>query len=426
MNTHLSNCIKSSLKGAVDNYEIVESKLQSDSKNTTIFNRRIRYSGFYPKEFHLKYKEIKGDAIISEKVTKKGSTPAGQHIPIMMGQCMDQLNDAINSSCKPLICVDCTLGYGGHSKEILRRLYSANGGFLYGMDQDSNEILKTTFRLQSFLDSIPHNSSSVKFAAANVNFRRIREFLNQNSVMGKVDYLLADLGLSSMQIDNSTRGFSHKRDGPLDMRMNLSSPLTAESYLSSVRNVSELAAVLAANSDEPLAIPLAHALLGLNFRSTFSTPRSTKKTVKSNNQISSTIDVPKSTAEFRKRVEAVCQYMGQVTGRSDVVTADFISSTAARAMQAIRIEVNEEFKALDSLLAEIPAVLAPGGRAVFLTFHSGEDRRVKQAFKKGLLSGLYSDCSRDVVRATDEERRLNPRSKSAKMRQVVVPFKSPS
>eukprot|EP01036_Dinobryon_divergens_P025758 gene25758-34338_t len=359
----------------------------------------------------------------------KGSTPAGQHIPIMMKECLEQLETIIYHNNKTnegrkLTCVDCTLGYGGHSKEILKKLMSSNGGSVYGMDQDINELSKTTLRLQNFIDA--NNMTTVKLITENRNFRSIVDFLKAQNIFGKVDYLIADLGVSSMQIDNTTRGFSHKRDGPLDMRMNLSSSVTAASYLSNV-TVEELSRVFATNSDEPLAIPLARAILGLNYRSAFDSPGSSSSsrkkasTTKSSpsSSFSKSIGIPTSTAELKKRVTAVCQYMGDVTGRKDVVTADFISSTAARVMQALRIEVNQEFSSLDTLLSVLPDCLAPNGRAVFLTFHSGEDRRVKLAMKRDMQRGLYSDCSREVVRAAEQEQRANPRSVCAKLRWAI-------
>ena len=401
--------------------------LDKTEVNSTFSKRRVRYRGLYPREYNLKYKEIGGDVMTAEKVTMKGSTPAGQHIPIMVKECTEHLETVIecynkNSTDRQLICVDCTLGYGGHSKEILKKLIASSGGSLYGMDQDANELSKTTSRLQSFI-SETNNMTTVKFLAENRNFRSLGEFLKSYNINGKVDFLIADLGVSSMQIDNTTRGFSHKRDGPLDMRMNLSSPLTAASYLSNI-SVEELSRVLSTNSDEPLAIPLARAILGLNYRSAFDSAtsgsssggRKKASTSKSSLSSSKSIGIPTTTAELKKRVTAVCQHMGDVTGRGDVVTADFISSTAARVMQALRIEVNQEFASLDTLLSALPDALAPNGRAVFLTFHSGEDRRVKLAMKRDLQRGFYSDCSREVGRATEQERRANPRSACAKLR----------
>ena len=208
-----------------------------------------------------------------------------------------------------------------------------------------------------------------------------------------------------------------KKDGPLDMRMNTSSPLTAYSYLCNI-SVQQLAEVLSTNSDEPLAIPIAHALLGLDFKASLSSTSTSSKSSKPHKI--SVFNIPNTTLEFRKRIEAVCAFYGKATGRVDVITKDFISSTAARAMQAIRIEVNHEFDVLDSLLASLSTALAPGGRVVILTFHSGEDRRVKQAFKKGFNDGVYLAVSREVGRATEEERKLNPRSKSAKLRFLIV------
>jgi len=400
------------------NSDIVETNL-----NTTItYKRRVRYSGLHPKEYEHKYKEIRGDESVSERVTSKGSTPAGQHIPIMLTECLVYLDDVIQAKSKNIIALDCTLGYGGHSKEIIRRLSSlSNDSILYGIDQDEMELKRTTQRLNNYAESLQNEKNTrFNFVSSCLNFGGIKEFLENRNLSGKIDFLMADLGLSSMQINNSSRGFSHKKDGPLDMRMNTSSSLTAYSYLCNV-SVHQLAEILSNNSDEPLAIPIAHALLGLDFKASLSsTSTSSKASKPSKSPSSRTIpNIPNTTLEFRKRIEDVCAFYGKATGRTDVITKDFISSTAARVMQAIRIEVNSELDVLDTLLASLPAALAPGGRVVILTFHSGEDRRVKQAFKKGCNDGIYMATSREVGRATEEERKLNPRSKSAKLRWAI-------
>jgi 16S rRNA (cytosine1402-N4)-methyltransferase len=207
--------------------------------------------------------------------------------------------------------------------------------------------------------------------------------LKELNLYGKVNGILADLGYSSMQIDNPLRGFTHKFDGPLDMRMNPLQNLTAAHFLTSV-NQSYLCKVLQEHSDEMLAPQIAKRIIDMK---------------------------PSTTTALADCVKYV--YSGKGTNMNDKKSLD---SALARTMQAIRIEVNDEFGSLQALLRSIPDALVPGGRSCFLTFHSGEDRRVKKAFKGGFNEGVYESWSRDVVRADEEERRSNPRSKCAKLR----------
>jgi 16S rRNA (cytosine1402-N4)-methyltransferase len=223
----------------------------------------------------------------------------------------------------------------------------------------------------------------------NQNFESVEESLRLHGVVGKVDSLLADLGFSSMQIDNPERGFTYKTDGPLDMRMDPSKGETAYEYLERVTR-DELAAILRENSDETMALEIAAA-------------------IKSGS-------TPKTTLELADRVRNVVKKTA--TQLRMPLKKEEMDSAVARTMQAIRIEVNGEFRALESLLSSLPRLLAPGGRVVFLTFHSGEDRRVKKSLKSGFKSGIYTAWSRDVIRATGEEKRGNSRSKCAKLRLV--------
>eukprot|EP01041_Mallomonas_annulata_P008979 gene8979-18582_t len=383
-------------------YEIVSDATTSTSveiqSGNIIKKRRQRYSGKYPRKFEEKYKEERGDKDIIEKVTSKGGTPAGTHIPIMLNECLESmhlLNTNASNIAMPnsTICFDCTLGYGGHSMEILKRILPIKGQ-LYAIDQDINEIVKTETRIRSFLndkisntDRLQHAQSSIYFTHG--NFKDIISIAQQHNIMGKVTSLIADLGFSSMQIDNPDRGFTYKFDGPLDMRMDQTKTITAAEYLQTV-DEEELSAVLRENSDEIHADTIA-------------------KEIK-------TDPIPQTTLQLADRVR---QAYTLILSKHDSQYKRDMNSAIARTMQAIRIAVNEEFSALDALLEALPYVLAPNGRVATLTFHSGEDRRVKKSFKTGVSTGVYSSWSRDVVRASFEEQNMNPRSKCAKLRWAV-------
>jgi 16S rRNA (cytosine1402-N4)-methyltransferase len=191
---------------------------------------------------------------------------------------------------------------------------------------------------------------------------------------------VADLGVSSMQIDDPSRGFSTKQEGPLDMRMNPARGQSASALLRGI-NSAKLARLLEENSDEPHSERLAAALAGKSFPTTLS--------------LASAIRTELSR-----------------------VSEEAVELTIRRVFQALRIEVNDEFSALDSLLRQLPSCLNPGGRAAILTFHSGEDRRVKKSFAACRDAGLYSQISNEVIRPSAAERNANPRSSSAKLRWI--------
>ena len=200
------------------------------------------------------------------------------------------------------------------------------------------------------------SQSSIHFIHA--NFKDVEKKLKSYDLLGKVNCILADLGFSSMQIDNPERGFTYKFDGPLDMRMDVSCSLTAAEFLQTV-DESDLTSILQENSDEVYAQAIAHA-------------------IKSH-------PIPQTTLQLADCVRKTYQSQGKSP------TKDAINPIIARTMQAIRIAVNGEFQALESLLEALPRILAPNGRAVILTFHSGEDRRVKKAFKEGFAAGVYTN-----------------------------------
>jgi 16S rRNA (cytosine1402-N4)-methyltransferase len=335
----------------------------------TPHRRRPRYAGKYPRRFEEKYKERNPQqhADTVAKVIASGKTPAGTHRPIMVAEIL-----AVLAPRPGEIAVDCTLGYGGHAQEILARLQP--GGRLLGLDVDPLEQPKTEARLRAL------GFGPETFIAHRSNFAGLPQALAAHSLEG-ADCLLADLGVSSMQIDDPTRGFSVKFDGPLDMRLNPQRGQPASALLARLKP-DALASLLVENADEPHAADLSSFLAGREFT---------------------------ATQQLARAIRAALPR----------ISTDEADLTVRRVFQALRIAVNDEFSALDTLLRHLPDCLKPGGRVAVLTFHSGEDRRVKKAFQAGLRSGLYSATNDDVQRPTPEERRANPRSAPAKLRWAI-------
>ena len=337
-----------------------------------VHKRRQRYKGKNPRRFEDKYKELQparyADTVA--KVRASGKTPAGQHIPIMLPEIMEVL--ALQPGERAL---DCTLGYGGHAEALLRAVQP--DGCLMGLDQDAIEIEKTGARLKAL--GFPEDTLRV----VRINFAGLRKALDEAAWSDGVDVILADLGVSSMQIDNPARGFSFKSDGPLDMRMNPLRGVPARELLRKI-SVPKLTALLEENADETNSLMLAEALAGQDFAKTPTLAAAVKRAL-----------LPKQLDE------------------------EDITATTRRVFQALRIAVNDEFGALDSFLRVLPTVLRPGGRVTVLTFHSGEDRRVKKAFLSGSRDGIFSAISEEVQRPSAEEIRLNTRAASAKLRWAV-------
>jgi 16S rRNA (cytosine1402-N4)-methyltransferase len=336
------------------------------SKLAIPHRRRQRYSGKNPRRFEDKYKERDPQryADTVAKILAAGKTPAGTHRPVMVAEILEVLVPQPGE-----LAVDCTLGYGGHALEILTRLQP--GGRLLGLDADPVELPKTEARLRAagFGPDI--------FTAVRSNFAGLPQALAGLNLSG-ADCILADLGVSSMQFDDPSRGFSMKSDGPLDMRMNPQRGFPASALLEKT-SPKALAKLFQENADEPRAGELADVLAGRKFAAT------------------------------KSLATAICAALPRL-GKDD---SDL---TVRRVFQALRIAVNDEFSALDMLLRHLPACLNPGGRVAILTFHSGEDRRVKKAFAAGLRDGLYVDIAHETIRPTPEERRDNPRSSPAKLR----------
>ncbi len=350
--------------------------------------RRPHYSGKYPKHYEEKYKELNPEKYdgMAEHVIEKGSTPAGTHIPIMVKEVLEHLDiHPGESGC------DCTLGYGGHSKKILETLDGS--GHLVSLDVDQEESQKTEKRLREA------GADEKLFSVMHINFANVREAAEK---YGKFDFLMADLGVSSMQIDNPTRGFSYKLDGPLDLRMDQTRGETAAERLKEL-DAEEIEGMLVENADEPYAAEIAAKIMEY---------RRKRKPVETTADLRNLIEeaVSKKLVE-KKRGEGFI---------SDSAYKEAVKKSCARVFQALRIDINGEYEALEALLDALPEVMKPGGCIVFLTFHSGEDRLVKRAFKEGKREGYYSEISEDVIRPSAEECTRNPRARSTKLRWAAL------
>ena len=342
----------------------------------TEHKRRVRYSGKYPKKFEEKYKEHQPEkyADTIAHVIEKGNTPAGMHISICVNEILDILD--IKPGQRGL---DCTLGYGGHSQQMLKKL---NGeGHLTSLDVDPIESVKTEKRLRDlgFDENI--------FTVRRINFANLDEAAKED---GKFDFILADLGVSSMQIDNPERGFSYKISGPLDLRMN---PQKGKSAANRLRELSleEIEGMLIENSDEPYAGEIAEEII---------------KTYRKGGKIERTEDL-------RAVIENALSFIPQKERK------EVIKKTCQRTFQALRIDVNQEFEVLYQMLCKLPSVLNDGGKVAILTFHSGEDRMVKKVFNMHKKEGMFSEVCSDIIRPSEEECRNNPRARSAKLRWAI-------
>ncbi len=352
--------------------------------------RRKRYGGTHPKKFEEKYKEINSEDFADdvEKVIARGQTPASTHRPI----CVDEILAILNPQ-PGEIALDATLGFGGHTQAILPRLLP--GGKLFATDVDSVELPRTEKRLRKL------GFGEDVLVVRNINFAGLTGLMpetmvdsgggsdsdsesSSNSDGGGFDCILADLGVSSMQLDNPSRGFSYKNDGPLDLRLNPARGAPASQLLQSVDELT-LIELLTKNADEPQAALIAHE-------------------IKNNSA----------------PIETTQQLADAVRAALDGITEEKEhKKTLARVFQALRIAVNDEFGVLDRFLGLLPWCMKPNGRVAVLTFHSGEDKRVEQAFQQSLDAGIFSSISTTVIRPSGEEQRSNPRSTSARLRWAI-------
>ena len=315
--------------------------------------RRVRYKGTHPRSFREKYKELDPEKYGAEiaKHLQKGKTPAGMHIPICVEEILAFLDIQPGQ-----VGLDATLGYGGHSQRMLEALQGQ--GHLYATDVDPVESEKTRLRLEKA------GYGAEIFTLRQMNFAQ----LDQVAPGVLFDFVLADLGVSSMQIDDPARGFTFREDGPLDLRL-----------------------LLRENADEPYADPLAKAIF---------------HKVKRGGGI-------RTTKELAQVVEQALDFLPPKERKEGVRKA------CQRVFQALRIDANGEYEALYQFLEKLPGVLKPGGKAAILTFHSGEDRLVKKSFQALARAGVYEAVAREVIRPSLQEQGRNPRARSAKLRWAV-------
>lgn len=339
--------------------------------------RRVRYKGTHPRRFEEKYKEHNPEkyADTIEKIISKGSTPAGMHRSIMVEEILDFLQ--IRPGQKGL---DATLGYGGHTRRMLEQLQGS--GHICALDVDPIEITKTRERLEQA------GYGSEILTIIQENFANIDRIATSH---GPFDFVLADLGVSSMQIDNPGRGFSYKAEGPLDLRLNPEKGVPAAERLKELTQ-DELEGMLVENADEPYAAKIAAEVA---------------KTLRRREPI-------QTTTQMREVIERALSFLPDNSEKKDIV-----KKTCQRTFQALRIDVNSEFEVLEAFLDKLPDVLAPDGRVAILTFHSGEDRLVKKAFKQWKKQGVFCEISEEVMRPSAEECRQNGRARSARMRWAI-------
>lgn len=341
-----------------------------------VHKRRVRYKGKYPRKYEEKYKELNPEKYKETiaHVISKGNTPAGMHISIMVKEILDFLQIKPGET-----GFDATLGYGGHTKAMMECLKGE--GHMYATDVDPEESAKTKKRLaeRGFGEDI----LTVKLQ----NFCTIDEIAEE---IGSFDFILADLGVSSMQIDNPKRGFSFRADGPLDLRLNQEKGISAAERLDEISR-EELAGMLYENSDEPYCEEIAKAITD---------------EIRKGNRVD-------TTTKLRELIADTLDFLPEKEKK------DTIRKTCQRVFQALRIDVNREFEVLYEFMEKLPDALKPGGRVAILTFHSGEDKLVKKALKAGYKAGIYSDYAKDVIRPSAQECAQNGRARSTKMRWAI-------
>ena len=322
----------------------------------------------------------RGDLLPSRPVKKRDAA----HLPVLIDHVLEVIDP------KPgQVVVDCTLGLGGHSAAMLERMKSKGApevearGRVIGNDFDAGNIRLARARLEK-----AKGKSGVGFDIFNTNFAGLPGVIAEAGVEGgKVDAVLADIGVASTQIDDPARGFSYRRPGPLDMRMDATRGEPASVLLKRLSE-RQLAEAFEEYGDEEDAGEIARLIVERRRASPIETTQ--------------------------ELMAIVCEARNFTIERA----AGAKLHPAARTFQALRILVNRELANLDRLLAVLPDVLKPGGVGAIISFHSGEDRRVKHAFMKGFRDGVYSQESRDPLVATEEEIRYNARSRSAKLRWV--------
>ncbi|HEY4355509.1 MAG TPA: 16S rRNA (cytosine(1402)-N(4))-methyltransferase RsmH [Acidobacteriaceae bacterium] len=288
-----------------------------------------------------------------------------QHVPVLLDESLEFLNVRQGAT----VC-DATLGLGGHSAAIARRLGGA--GMLICFDRDPEAMSAARERLNALGQELGSEMPTVRYVPR--AFSSIAEELEP----GTLDGLLADFGVSSLQLDGAHRGFSFRADGPLDMRMDTRSGLTAEQVVNQA-DEEELANLIYENGEERRSRRIARAIVRAR--------------------------PIRTTAELAKVVSAAAPAM-----KGDKI------HPATRTFQALRIRVNQELTEIQSLLKSAGSLLKPGGRVVLISFHSLEDRLVKDAFRDAAKAGAMQILTKKPVVAEEQESLRNPRSRSAKLR----------
>lgn len=338
--------------------------------------RRIRYKGTHPKTFKEKYKELQPEKYAEdvEKVIKKGNTPAGMHRSICVNEILEFLQITPGQT-----GLDATLGYGGHTLEMLKCLNSR--GHLYAIDVDPIELPRTRERLEHL------GYDSKILTIKQMNFSNLDQIALES---GPLNFILADLGVSSMQIDNPERGFTFKSEGPLDLRLD---PLKGISAAERLKTISqdELEGMLLENADEPNAAVISRAII---------------------TEIKKGADIS-TTTQLQQIIKDALKFIPEKNRNEE------IKKSCQRCFQALRIDVNSEFEVLYEFLEKLPSVLAEGGRVAILSFHSGEDRLVKKSFQRFFREGVYREIAPNVIRPSAEECNANPRARSAKLRWAI-------
>jgi 16S rRNA (cytosine1402-N4)-methyltransferase len=337
--------------------------------------RRTRYKGTHPKNYKEKYKELQPEKYADDvaKIIQKGNTPAGMHISICVKEILEFLQIKPGQT-----GLDATLGYGGHTLQMLKCLDSK--GRLYAIDVDPIELPRTKDRLQR----LGYGPEILEIKQ--MNFSQIDQITSEPEPF---NFVLADLGVSSMQIDNPERGFTFKAEGPLDLRLNPKTGISAADLLKEM-TLFEIEDILIENADEPHSSVIARAILS---------------------SIKNGIDIT-TTTQLRNIIKDALKYVPRIK-------EDDIKKSCQRTFQALRVEVNNEFEVLDEFLEKLPGVLAKGGRVAILTFHSGEDRRVKKSFQHFYRAGIYSEIAPEPIRPSAEECHVNSRARSAKLRWAI-------
>jgi len=288
-----------------------------------------------------------------------------QHVPVLLEESLNFLNVRAGG-----VMVDCTLGFGGHSLAIAKRLGAAGRLICFDRDEQAMELAKA--RLTGLASELGGEMPTVEFVGR--PFSEIAEVISP----GTLDGLLADFGVSSMQLDEAHRGFSFRSDGPLDMRMDTRKGLTAEQVVNQA-DEEDLANLIYEFGEERRSRRIARAIVRAR-------PLST-------------------TAELARVISAV----------APPIKGEHLHP-ATKTFQALRIRVNDELGEIQTLLKSAGSLLKPGGRVVMISFHSLEDRLVKDSFRESARLGELEMLTKKPVTATEQEALRNPRSRSAKLR----------